>query len=178
MRRHEETETEIADYQGDIQEGIEPDRQIFKTLEDLEEVPEFANIGDKDVNSLEDAERYLREGPIGHYENFGYGLFLVSLKGTETPAGICGLIQREEFDDPDIGFAFLGRHREQGYAIESSRAVLGHGFDTLELRRIIAMADHDNRPSINLLEKLGFVYEKDVRMPDDDHDISLFAIEK
>ena len=136
------------------------------------------HIGDKDVNSLEDADRYLREGPIGHYESFGYGLFLVSLKDTEAPTGICGLIQREEFDDPDIGFAFLGRHREQGYANESSRAVLAHGFETLDLRRIIAIADPDNKPSIKLLEKLGFAYEKDVRMPDDDHDISLFAIEK
>ena len=146
---------------------------------DLVNEPSFKKyIGDKDVNSLEDADRYLREGPIGHYERFGYGLFLVSLKETETPAGICGLIQREEFDDPDIGFAFLKRHRKQGYAIESSRVVLAHGFDTLDLRRIIAMADSDNIPSINLLKKLGFMYEKDVRMPDDDHDISLFALQK
>lgn len=135
-------------------------------------------IGDKDVNSLEDADRYLREGPIGHYEKFGFGLFLVSLKGTETPIGICGLINREDFDDPDIGFAFLKRHREQGYANESSRAVLAHGFEMLELHRVIAMVDPDNKASVRLLEKHGFVYERDVRMPEDDHDISLFAIER
>ncbi len=60
-------------------------------------------IGDKKVITLGDARSYLRKGPIGSYEQFGYGLFLVSPKGSDSPAGICGLVKREEFDDPDIG---------------------------------------------------------------------------
>jgi RimJ/RimL family protein N-acetyltransferase len=134
-------------------------------------------IGDKDVNSLEDAGEYLREGPIGSYEEFGYGLFLVTLKDTEEAAGICGLVKRDEFDDPDIGFAFLRRYRRNGYAGESAEAVLEYGFGSLKLGRIIAMADTDNEPSVRLLERLGFVYEREVRMPEDDHDISMFAVE-
>lgn len=134
-------------------------------------------IGDKDVRSLEDAQRYLREGPIGSYERFGYGLFLVNVKDTGLPAGICGLVKREEFDDPDLGFAFLERYRRNGYASESARAVLEYGFDDLGLGRIIAMADPDNAPSVKLLEILGFAYERKVRMPDDDHDINLFSLE-
>jgi RimJ/RimL family protein N-acetyltransferase len=135
-------------------------------------------IGDKEVHSLEDARRYLHEGPIGSYEQHGYGLFLVSVRESATPAGICGLVKREEFDDPDLGFAFLKRHRRLGYASESARAVLEHGFDKLGLRRIIAMADPDNEPSIRLLQTLGFVYEGKVRMPEDDYDINLFSLEK
>ena len=108
-------------------------------------------IGDKDVQSLEDAQRYLREGPIGSYERFGYGLFLVNVKETGLPAGICGLVKREEFDDPDLGFAFLERYRRNGYASESARAVLEYGFDDLGLDRIIAMADPEYAPSVRLL---------------------------
>ena len=134
-------------------------------------------IGDKDVNSLQAAREYLREGPIESYEKFGYGLFLVTLKEIAKPTGICGLVKRDEFDDPDIGFAFLSHYRRNGYAGESAQAVLEHGFGSLELRRIIAIADPDNEPSVRLLERLGFVYEREVRMRDDDHDISLFAIE-
>lgn len=134
-------------------------------------------IGDKDVQSLEDAQRYLREGPIGSYERFGYGLFLVNVKDSGLPAGICGLVKREEFDDPDLGFAFLERYRRNGYASESARAVLEYGFDDLGLDRIIAMADPENAPSVRLLENLGFTYERKVRMPDDDHDINLFSLE-
>jgi RimJ/RimL family protein N-acetyltransferase len=109
------------------------------SYDDCEFIVELVNepsfkryIGDKNVKSQDDARRYLREGPIGNYEQFGYGLFLVNLRDTETPAGICGLVKREEFEDPDIGFAFLKRYRENGYASESAKAVLEYGFETLD----------------------------------------------
>lgn len=133
-------------------------------------------IGDKDVHSLDDTRRYLSEGPVGLYERFGYGMFLVTVKETNTPAGICGLLKREGFDDPDLGFAFLERFRKQGYACESARVVLKHGFEDLGLKRIIAMADPDNEPSVRLLQKLGFSYERKVRMPEDQYDINLYAL--
>lgn len=141
--------------------------------------PSFTQfIGDKDVHSLEDARRYLREGPIGSYERFGYGLFLVTVREGAQAAGICGLVKREEFPDPDLGFAFLERYRRRGYASESARAVLRYGFDELGLGRIIAMADPDNKPSVRLLQNLGFEYAGKVRMPEDDHDIDQFSLQK
>jgi RimJ/RimL family protein N-acetyltransferase len=166
---------------------LETERLLLKQLsyDDCEFIVELVNeplfkqyIGDKNVSTLDDARRYLREGPIGNYEQHGYGLFLVSTTDSGTPAGICGLIKREEFDDPDIGFAFLKRFRESGYAFESSVAVLEYAFATLGLRRIIAMADPENVRSVTLLARLGFRFEREVRMAADDHDISLFALQK
>jgi len=145
---------------------------------DLVNEPSFKRyIGDKNVNSLEDARKYLHDGPIGSYQRLGYGLFLVSPKDTDMPAGICGLVKRPEFADPDLGFAFLERHRNNGYALESAQAVLEYGFAGLKLKRIIAMADPDNERSLRLLERLGLAFERKVRMPEDDYDINLFAIE-
>ena len=165
---------------------LETERLLLSRLsyDDCEFILELANehffkrfIGDKNVNSLDDARRYLREGPITLYDKFGYGPFLVNLRGAARPAGICGLVKREAFDVPDIGFAFLERNRNYGYARESAKAVLAHGFEVLNLKRIIALADADNETSVRLLERLGFVYERKVRMPEDDHDIDLFSIE-
>ncbi len=165
---------------------LETERLLLSRLsyDDCEFILELLNehsfkrfIGDKNVNSLDDARRYLREGPITMYDKFGYGLFLVNLRGAARPAGICGLVKREAFDVPDIGFAFLERYRDNGYATESAKAVLAHGFEVLNLKRIIALADADNETSVRLLERLGFVYERKVRMPEDDHDIDLFSIE-
>lgn len=164
---------------------LETDRLLLTRLsyDDCEFVMELVNepsfkrfIGDKDVHSLADARRYLAEGPIGLYERFGYGMFLVTIRDSAIPAGICGLLMRDGFDDPDLGFAFLKRFRQQGYATESARAVLEHGTGDLGLRRIIAMADPENKPSVHLLQKLGFTYERKVRMPEDDHDIDLYAL--
>ena len=147
---------------------------IFELLNE----PSFKRfIGDKGVNTLDEARQYLRDGPIGSYERFGYGLFLVTPKDSDSPAGICGLVKRDEFDDPDIGFAFLTRFRENGYALESAKAVLEYGFEGLKLKRIIAVADPDNQRSVRLLERLGLTFERMVRMTEDDHDINLFAIE-
>jgi len=134
-------------------------------------------IGDKGVHTRDDARGYLRDGPIGSYERHGYGLFLVCHSDDGTKLGICGLVKRDGFDDPDLGFAFLNRHWHNGYAFESSVAVLDYGRKTLGLGRIIAMADKDNRSSVQLLEKLGFTYEKMVRMAGDTADVCLFGLE-
>jgi len=43
---------------------------------------------------------------MAQYEQLGFGLYLVQLKGDATPIGMCGLIKRDGLDDVDIGFAF------------------------------------------------------------------------
>jgi RimJ/RimL family protein N-acetyltransferase len=165
---------------------MQTERLVLSRLsyDDCEFIVELVNepsfkrfIGDKKVNTPDDARRYLRDGPIGSYKRFGYGLFLVCPKGARSPAGICGLVKRQEFDDPDIGFAFLKRYRGTGYALESAQAVLNHGFRELGLKRIIAMADPDNEASVRLLSRLELEFERMVRLPGDDHDINLYAIE-
>ena len=43
--------------------------------------PDFiANIGDRGVHNLEDARRYIVEGPGASYARFGFGLYVVELK--------------------------------------------------------------------------------------------------
>jgi RimJ/RimL family protein N-acetyltransferase len=165
---------------------LQTERLVLSRLsfDDCEFIVELVNepsfkrfIGDKKVSTPVDARRYLRDGPIGSYERFGYGLFLVCPKDSGSPAGICGLVKRQEFDDPDIGFAFLQRYRGTGYALESAKAILDYGFAELGLKRIIAMADPDNEASIRLLARLELEFECMVRLPGDEHDINLYAIE-
>jgi ribosomal-protein-alanine N-acetyltransferase len=134
-------------------------------------------IGDKGVDSLDDARAYLRDVPLAQYKRFGYGLYRVSIRDDDTAAGICGLVKRDEFPEPDLGFAFLKAHWSNGYALESSRAVLEEARDRFELRRILAMADKENVASVRLLEKLGFQFECMVTMPGETHEICQYAIE-
>jgi RimJ/RimL family protein N-acetyltransferase len=83
------------------------------------------------------------------------------------PIGICGLVKREQFADPDLGFAFLCEHRSQGYAFEASRAVLDSAARDLGMTRILAMADAENAASVRLLGKLGFDFTGMVTMAGD-----------
>ena len=135
-------------------------------------------IGDKGVRTEDDARQYLREGPIDSYEKHGFGLYIVRLSGSGDAIGICGLLQRDGFDIPDLGFAFCEEYWGQGYASEAARAVLEYGRSELGLDRIIAMADAANEASVRVLEKLGFRFERKVTMPGDTVEVSLYRIDK
>lgn len=132
----------------------------------------IANIGDKGLRSLADAERFLREGPWTNQAGQssrtgrarqarpGYGQFLVELRETGEPVGICGLLYREALDLSDVGFAVLSRFRGQGFAYEAAEAVMRYGRDTLGLETIVGLTSPGNVASIRLLEKLGLRFER------------------
>jgi len=134
-------------------------------------------IGDRNVRSLEDARAYLRKGALDMYERVGFGMYVVTLKSSGEPIGTCGLIKRESLDDVDIGFAFLPQFRGQGYALESATAVLEHGKRALGLKRIVAIVSPANHRSVAILEKIGLKFERTLKLPGDEEEISLHAID-
>jgi RimJ/RimL family protein N-acetyltransferase len=134
-------------------------------------------IGDRGVRTPEDARAYIAGGPVASYERFGFGLYLVEVKEGGEPAGICGLIKRDSLDDVDLGFAFLPKFWGRGYARESAAAVLDYARRRLGLRRVVAITSVDNDASIRLLEKLGFAFERVVRLSADAEEVKLFALE-
>ena len=134
-------------------------------------------IGDRGVRTVEDARGYLRDHPIRSYAEHGFGLYRVERKADAVPIGVCGLLKREALEDVDVGFALLPAYWSQGYAFEAARAVIDHGLKALGLRRVVAITTVDNAASIRLLERLGLRFERMVRMPDDDEDLRLFALD-
>lgn len=137
--------------------------------------PDFLlHIGDRKVRNLDDARAYIANGPQASYEKNGFGLSVVELAESGEAIGMCGLIRRDCLDDVDIGYAFLPEFRARGYAREAAAATLAHARE-LGLSRIVAVVSPGNERSIALLEKLGFCYERMVRMPGDDEDIRLYA---
>ena len=150
------------------------DRFIFELVND----PAFIrNIGDRGVRTLADAERYVLDGPIASYEKFGFGMYVVEVRESGTPIGLCGFVKRDWLPDVDIGFAFLPQYRSQGYARESASAVRRYGHEVLGLTRIVAIVSPENSDSIRLLEKIGLRFEGMVRPMNEDADIKLFAAE-
>jgi RimJ/RimL family protein N-acetyltransferase len=132
-------------------------------------------IGDKKVRSLQDAEKYILNGPVASYERHGFGLCLVELKETHTPIGMCGLLKREELPDPDIGFAFLPDFWNKGFAYEAAAAVMKDARERLNLERILAITNQDNEASIKLLQKLGLQIERLIKMSTDSTELFLLS---
>jgi len=140
--------------------------------------PDFlAHVGDRGVRSEEDARRYVREGPVASYERQGFGLLLVERRDSGEPIGICGLLKREVLPDADVGFAFLPRHRGQGYAFEAASAVVADARGRLCLEKVLAITSPGNTASIGLLRKLGFSFERTTALSDREPDIQVFALE-
>jgi RimJ/RimL family protein N-acetyltransferase len=134
-------------------------------------------VGDRGVRSLEQARAAVEEGPLRLYTDYGYGPFRVTRREDGVDLGICGLFRRDGLDEPDIGFAILPDFCGQGFGFEASVAVLDHARDALKLSSVTAIASPLNQPSVGLLEKLGMHYERPIRLPGEEHDVSLYRID-
>lgn len=143
----------------------------------LNEPSFIRHIGDRGVRTEADAAGYIEKGPAASWGKNGFGLDLVELKETGEPLGICGLIRRDILPDVDVGYAFLPEHWSKGYALESVRAVMDHARSALGLGRVLAIVNADNDSSIRLLEKLGFVYERMMKMPGEDAEVKVYVSE-
>lgn len=163
---------------------IETDRLLLTHLnaEDAEHILELLNeesfirnIGDRGVRNLDDARGYIENGPMASYRQHGFGLNRVALRDCGPPIGICGLLQRDYLEHPDIGFAFLPRYWSQGYALEAAEAVLTHGRQTFQIARVLATTALDNLSSVHVLGKLGFRFDRLIKAPGYDEESRLFV---
>ena len=149
----------------------ETERLVIREIEETDAAfmnallnsPGFLNyIGDRGVRSDDDARRFISERYRKSYTDNGYGLYSVLLKDELVPVGMCGFVRRDTLPGPDLGFAFLPEFEGKGYGTESSIAMLSYGREKLGFDRILAITTLDNRPSIRLLEKLGFEFAKEI----------------
>ncbi len=122
----------------------------------LNEPSWLANIGDRGVRTLADAEGYIRNNIWVPYQAHGFGLYAVQLKSSPLPIGLCGLLKRDFLSSPDLGFALLPDYVGHGYATEAARAVMSHARAALGIGRLYAIVKSGNQRSVRLLGQLGF----------------------
>ena len=165
---------------------LETERLVLRrmTAADAEFILKLVNepsfirfIGDKGVRNHADAVQYIQTGPVASYERFGFGLYLVELKESRVPIGMCGLVKRDSLADVDVGFAFLPAFWSKGYAFEAAAAVKAYGKDVLGINRLVAITNPDNESSIKLLEKIGLRFDRMIRLSEDASEVKLFASE-
>ena len=125
----------------------------------------LAQIGDRGVRTLGDAEDYIRDRVLASYEEHGFGMYLVELKDSDEPIGTVGFVRREGLNAPDIGFAFLEEHTGQGYGQEAARALIDWGRQALKLGPLLAITAPHNAASAALLRTLGFRETGRVMLP-------------
>ena len=138
-------ELSMADEEGMLRLHSNPQVQQY-TGEDL-------------ITALEGIHDKIKE-KMDEYEQYGYGRWCTLLKDGQQFVGWAGLSYLPEFDEIDLGYRFLPEYWGIGIATEASRAILAYGFDTLQLKRIIAIAMKEHKASIRVMEKVGMQFEK------------------
>ena len=129
------------------------------------------NIGDRNVRTPEDAEQYIHDKLVASYTCHGFGMYVVELKSSGSPIGLCGLVKRDSLPNPDIGFALLPAFWNRGYGLEAAKAVMIYARRELNLSTLLAIVKPSNAASIKLLEGLGFIQDGLHRTPSSGEDL-------
>lgn len=160
---------------------IQTDRLMIRPLEFKDDafILELVNtegwlvyIGNKNIYTLADAQNYIQN--ILTTPNCFY--WTVVLKETSTPIGLINLLQRTYLPNADFGFAFLPQYANKGYALEATSVVLEDILQQDENPSVLAITLTENKNSIKLLNRLGFIKSKEIEI--EEEALYLFEIKK
>ncbi len=99
-----------------------------------------------------------------HWERHGFGLWLLRDRQTQGTVGWGGLqwTYVAELDEVEVAWAITPERWRQGLATELAQAAISSAFGPLGLGQIIAFTLPNNVASRRVMEKTGFVYERDI----------------
>jgi [ribosomal protein S5]-alanine N-acetyltransferase len=144
------------------QEDLTTIHTIFSDAKTMEYYPSPFN--------LEQTKNWIKKNQ-DRYQEDGYGLWGVCMKGTDELIGDCGLVKQKVDGRTvvEIGYHMNKRYWSKGYATEAARACMEYGFYTLCLTKLVSIIDPRNIPSIRVAEKIGFSKEKESFIFDKTH---------
>lgn len=143
-----------------IREMTAADTEALYRIYDDEDAARFLDPLSEDMYE----EREKLQAYIDFVYNFyGFGFWAICDKETGRFIGRCGLNVTQIEDDVfvEIGYLIDKSLRRQGLAAEAVKAVLDYAGEELEIPEIAACIAPDNRASLCMAEKLGFIYQKD-----------------
>ncbi|MBL7820526.1 MAG: GNAT family N-acetyltransferase [Saprospiraceae bacterium] len=166
-------------------QSFETERLMLKAVDkedgsfilELFNTPQWiANIGDRNVRNIEQAETYIEEKMRPQIERLGFGNYIMIRKLDGRKIGTCGLYDREGLDGIDIGYALLPQFEKQNYAFEGASKMLDLAKHYFNLTEIVAITTPENIPSQKILEKLGLKFVKTIKLPSDDKELNFYKL--
>lgn len=133
-------------------------------------------IGDRGVNSENDAREYILATIRPQFDELGFSANTIIRIEDGVKIGTCGLHQKDGIDGYHIGFAFLPEFQHKGYGFEAASALLQFAQERLNQTRLSAIVLEENSNSRALLEKLGFSYSRQITFEDDPEDLMLYEV--
>jgi ribosomal-protein-alanine N-acetyltransferase len=128
------------------------DPRVSATLWPRRELPSEADVLDGLLAKVE------------HWERHGFGMWLLRDRETGEMIGRGGLqyTYTAGLNDVEAGWAVVPERWGQGFATELAQASVEVAFEQLDLLEIVAFALPTNIASRRVMEKAGFVFERDI----------------
>lgn len=94
---------------------------------------------------------------LKRYEEYGFGLWAVTLKQTGELIGQCGITMQEipSGTVPEIGYHLAKRYWHKGYATEAAKACKRFAFAHKRFPEVYSIIRENNLPSRAVAERLG-----------------------
>lgn len=93
-------------------------------------------------------------------------VFAITLRDSGEVIGAIGMDLTPEHDRGEIGYWIGVPYWNRGYVTEAARAVVGWGFESLGLNRVIAQHFTRNPASGRVMQKIGMKHEGSLRQHD------------
>jgi len=126
--------------------------------------------------SIEKTHKWI-ETNQNRYIKDGYGLWAICLKDTDEVIGDCGLTKQQVDGEMEveIGYHVNKKYWGKGYATEAATSCKEFGLNQLGLNKLICIIDPQNKQSIRVAEKIGFLIEKEAFVFNKLHSIYSFT---
>jgi RimJ/RimL family protein N-acetyltransferase len=165
---------------------LETERLVIRelVLDDLDAYMDISNLAfdldgsrERYRESLEWATRNYRA--LANLHQPPYGDRAIVLRETNEMIGMIGLVpslmpfgmlpsfaneiapSRAQLSSPEFGlfWALHPKHWRKGFATEAARAMIDFAFDQMQIRRIVATTEYDNKRSQAVMRRLGMSLE-------------------
>lgn len=153
---------------------LETDRLLMRRLvaSDLDDLyalyrdPEIRRYFPEGTLTLDETREELAWFLNGHPDHPELGLWATIHRPTGAFIGRCGLLPWtiDGVDEVEIAYLIAKPWQRQGLGAEAARALVRYGFETLGLKRLIALIDPEHEASIGTAAKAGLQFWKEVEL--------------
>lgn len=144
---------------------LETDRLILREM-DFSDIEALASMLQDDRvmyaynGAFNDRETLLwLQKQIQRYNDYGFGLWGVSLRNSDEMIGQCGITLQDykTTQVPEIGYLFAHKHWHKGYATEAAIACREYGFNKLRFEALYSIIRDSNEASKNVALRNGMI---------------------
>lgn len=162
------------------------ERLFLRHFHILDQEAMFSIFGDAEVMRFGDGvqtkewvKHWLTTCLERYYRQWGFGPYAVVERSSREVVGYCGLFFFPDVNgqpEIELGYRLARAKWGCGYATEAARAARDFAFQTLGVKRLIAMIDPMNDASIRVARKIGMLYEREVMFESYTHPDQVYVI--